>query len=174
MGRRSIASRPHPPVIRAVVVAGCIWGLFNAAIGMIFGFGTTMRVERGWSLAEVGSVMIVCVSSPMAGFLADRTGKHKDVMLGGFALFAIVLLTADRTEAVYRYLSRWASHPRSKLVRLSRKGNARYPSSAPGYWKLLRRWALILARQTSTKPPASCGGSVEAKEHSERLPRNRT
>lgn len=100
-----VASWPHPLVIRAVVIAGCIWGLFNAAVGMIFGFGTTMLVERGWSLAAAGSVTslvlwIVSVSSPMAGFLADRTGRHIEIMLGGFTLFAIALLTANRTDAV--------------------------------------------------------------------------
>src|SRR6202035_1055761 len=49
------AAWPHPSAIRAVVSAGCIWGLFNAAIGMVFGFGTTMLVERGWGLAAAGS-----------------------------------------------------------------------------------------------------------------------
>ena len=78
---------------------------YRAVTNLGFGFGSTMLVERGWSLASAGSVTslvlwIVSVSSPMAGFLADRTGKHKEVMLGGFALFAIVLLTANRTEAV--------------------------------------------------------------------------
>src|SRR5271169_5919315 len=46
---------PRPPAIRAMVVAGSIWGLFNAAIGMVFGFGTILLVERGWSLAGAGS-----------------------------------------------------------------------------------------------------------------------
>jgi MFS family permease len=100
-----VASWPQPRIVRAVIVAGCVWGLFNAAIGMIFAFGTTMLVERGWSLAAAGSatslvLWIVAVSSPMAGLLADRTGRHAEIMLGGFALFAVGLLAATRTDAV--------------------------------------------------------------------------
>lgn len=99
------ASWPHRSVIRAVVAAGFIWGLFNAAVGMVFGFGITMLVERGWSLAAAGSVTslvlwLVSASVPIGGFLADRTGKPIAIMLAGFALFAIALLTANRTDTV--------------------------------------------------------------------------
>jgi MFS family permease len=99
------ASWPHPRAIRAVVVAGFIWGLFNAAISMIFAFGPVMLVERGWNLAVAGSttslvLWIVTVASPLGGFLADRTGKHVEIMLIGFVLFAIALLTASRTDLV--------------------------------------------------------------------------
>jgi MFS family permease len=99
------ASWPRPTVIRAMVVAGSIWGLFNAAIGMVFGFGTILLVERGWSLAAAGSatslvLWIVSISVPFGGVLADRTGKHVEIMLIGFALFAVALLTATRTDAV--------------------------------------------------------------------------
>jgi MFS family permease len=98
-------SWPHPLAIQAVVVAGCIWGLFNAAIGMVFGFGTAMLTERGWSLAAAGSatslvLWIISVTSPIAGLLADKTGKHIEIMLSGFGLFAVALLIATRTDAV--------------------------------------------------------------------------
>jgi MFS family permease len=99
------AAWPHPSAIRAVVAAGCIWGLFNAAVGMVFGFGTTMLVERGWGLAAAGSatslvLWMVSVSVPIGGVVADRTGKHIAIMLIGFALFAAALLIAARTDAV--------------------------------------------------------------------------
>jgi MFS family permease len=99
------ASWPHPPAVQAVVVAGCIWGLFNASLSMVFGFGTTMLVERDWSLAAAGSatsvvLWIVSASVPIGGVLADRTGKHIEIMLVGCALFAIALLAATRTDAV--------------------------------------------------------------------------
>src|SRR5436305_816138 len=99
------AAWPDPPAIRAVVVAGFIWGLFNAALSMVFAFGPAMLVERGWSLAAAGSatslvLWILSVSSPFGGLIADRTGKHGEIMLTGFALFAIALLTAARTELV--------------------------------------------------------------------------
>ena len=72
---------------------------------MIFGFGTTMLAERGWSLAAAGSatslvLWIVSVSSPMAGFLADKTGKHIEIMLAGFTLFAAALFAATRTDTI--------------------------------------------------------------------------
>jgi MFS family permease len=99
------ASWPHPSVIRPVVAAGIMWGLFNAAIGMVFGFGITMLVERGWTLAAAGSatslvLWLVSASVPIGGFLADRTRKPIAIMLAGFALFAIALLVARRTDAV--------------------------------------------------------------------------
>jgi Major Facilitator Superfamily len=43
---------------------------------------------------------IVSISVPVGGFLADRTGKHLEIMLIGFALFAVALLVASRTDAV--------------------------------------------------------------------------
>jgi MFS family permease len=100
-----LAAWPHPAAIRAMVIAGSIWGLFNAAVGMVFGFGTTLLVERGWSLAAAGSatslvLWIVSISVPVGGVLADRTGKHLEIMLTGFALFAVALLVATRTDAV--------------------------------------------------------------------------
>jgi len=99
------AAWPHPPAIRAMVVAGTIWGLFNAALGMVFGFGTVLLVERGWDLAAAGSatslvLWIVSLSVPFGGVLADKTGKHVEIMLIGFALFAVALFTATRTGAV--------------------------------------------------------------------------
>ena len=99
------AAWPRPPAIRAMVLAGTIWGLYNAALGMVFGFGTIMLVERGWSLAAAGSatslvLWIVSLSVPFGGVLADRTGKHIEIMLVGFALFTVALLTATRTDAV--------------------------------------------------------------------------
>ena len=100
-----VAAWPRSPAIRAMVVAGTIWGLFNASLGMVFSFGTILLVERGWTLTAAGSttslvLWIVSLSVPFGGVLADRTGKHIEIMLVGFALFAVALLTATRTDAV--------------------------------------------------------------------------
>ena len=101
----SAAVWPGRPAILSMVIAGTIWGLFNAALGMVFGFGPTLLVEQGWSLSAAGSatslvLWIVSLSVPFGGVLADRTGKHVAIMLAGFALFAVALLTATRTSAV--------------------------------------------------------------------------
>jgi MFS family permease len=99
------ASWPAVPALKAVVVAGCIWGLFNASLGMVFGFGSTFLMERGWSLAAAGSatslvLWVATISVPLGGLLADRTGKPTELMLMGFVLFAAALTIATRTDAV--------------------------------------------------------------------------
>jgi MFS family permease len=84
-----------------VIAAGCIWGFYSAAVAMIFGFGTVLLGERGWSLTSAGSTIslvlwLVGISVPLGGVIADRTRRPGAVMLGGFALFAV----AARTEFV--------------------------------------------------------------------------
>lgn len=104
-GKSAAATWPSGHALAAVVVAGAIWGLYNAALAMVFGFGTTMLAERGWSLAAAGSatslvLWMVAVSVPLGGFIADRYGRPIEVMLAGFGLFALALLLATRTEHV--------------------------------------------------------------------------
>ena len=91
--------------LRAIVAAGCVWGLYNAALVTIFGFCTAMLAERGWSLTAAGSTIslvlwLSSLSVPLGGILADRTGRHTAVMLGGLALFAAMLMIVARTEFV--------------------------------------------------------------------------
>jgi len=105
MGTTRAATWPTGVALRAIVAAGCIWGLYNAALLTIFGFGTAMLTERGLSLTAAGSTisLILWLSSlslPLGGILADRTGRHAIVMLGGFALFAALLVIAARSEFV--------------------------------------------------------------------------
>ncbi len=93
------------PALLAVVVAGLIWGLYNASLGMIFSFGPTMLAERGWTVAAASSatsivLWLVAVSVPIGGILADRTGRHGAVLVGGFLAFAAMLVIAPRIEAV--------------------------------------------------------------------------
>lgn len=99
------AKRPTGSALRALLIASLIWGLFNAAIAMIFGFGSTMLAERGWSLTAASSatslvLWLVAVSVPLGGFLADRTGRNDTVLLTGCLGFAALLVFAARTEAV--------------------------------------------------------------------------
>jgi MFS family permease len=102
---RHAAIWPTGATLWAVLIAGCIWGLYNAALGTVFGFGTAMLAERGWSLTAAGSIIslvlwLVGFSVPAGGILADRGGRHAAVMLCGFALFAVTLALAARTEHV--------------------------------------------------------------------------
>jgi hypothetical protein len=99
------ASWPAGATFRAILIAGCIWGLYNTALGMVFGFGTAMLAERGWSLTAAGSIIslvfwLVSFSAPVGGILADRGSRHAAVMLCGFALSAATLAIAARTEHI--------------------------------------------------------------------------
>ncbi|MFZ5963696.1 CynX/NimT family MFS transporter [Thalassococcus sp. BH17M4-6] len=85
--------------LAAVLCAGAIWGLYNGALGMVFGFGPAMLVGKGWSLAAASAttsvtLWLVAVSVPLGGYLADRTGQRDAVMVAGFAAFAALLILA--------------------------------------------------------------------------------
>src|ERR1700712_1720642 len=45
--------------IIAVIMAGLIWGLFNVGFAMIFSFGPSLLVERGWSIVAAGSAISI-------------------------------------------------------------------------------------------------------------------
>jgi MFS family permease len=88
----------------AVVCAGSIWALYNIGFVMIFSFGPSMLVERGWSITAAGSAISVvlwlsAVSVPLGGFLADRTGRH-EVIMASFFVTAALLMVATRTDAI--------------------------------------------------------------------------
>src|SRR5262249_53524212 len=96
---------PVGAALLAVILAGLIWGLFNASVGMIFSFGTSMLAERGWSVGSASSITsttlwLTAVSVPLVGLLADRTSWQSSVLVGGLLSFAIMLLVAARTESV--------------------------------------------------------------------------
>jgi MFS family permease len=67
--------------LAAVICAGLIWGLYNAALGMIFSFAPAMLAERSWSATAASSVTsvvlwLVAISVPLGGILADRTRRY--------------------------------------------------------------------------------------------------
>jgi MFS family permease len=69
----------------AVIAAGLTWGLYNVGFAMIFSFGPSMLVERGWSIAAAGSTIsivlwLAVVSVPSGGFLADRTKRPQFIL----------------------------------------------------------------------------------------------
>lgn len=92
--------------LAAVITAGLIWGLYNAALGMVFGFGPAMLAERGWSNSAASSVTgvalwLVAFSVPLGGVIADRTGRRNLVLVTGLLLFAAMLVITARAEAVF-------------------------------------------------------------------------
>ena len=107
-GGEAVATTPTNlagAALAAVITAGLIWGLYNAALGMIFSFGPAMLSERGWSNSSAGSVTslvlwLVAISVPLGGVIADRYGQRNLVLVVGLLLFAVMLVIAARTQAV--------------------------------------------------------------------------
>jgi MFS family permease len=89
----------------AVVAAGIIWSLYNVGVAMIFSFGPSMLVERGWSITLAGSttsivLWLVALSVPLGGFLADKTRRPELVLVVGCIVFAMMMIATPRSDAV--------------------------------------------------------------------------
>ncbi|MEW6633023.1 MAG: MFS transporter [Pseudomonadota bacterium] len=90
-------SRLAKPAILAVLLAGSIWALYNVGFAMIFSFGPSMLVERGWSTATAGSAVsivlwLAALSVPVGGYLADRTGSRNAILAASCLAFAGLIL----------------------------------------------------------------------------------
>ena len=101
----SAASRLTPNTLFAVIMAGLIWGVFNIGFTMIFSFGPTLLVERGWSITAAGSAIsivlwLAALSGIAGGFLADWTERPQSVLVIGCVLFALLMLVLPRSAAV--------------------------------------------------------------------------
>ena len=99
------SARPDRGAATAVVTAGLIWGLFNIGFAMIFSFGPTMLVERGWSISAAGSVIssalwLAVVSVPLGGVLADRSRRPSLVVTAGCIVSAMLIVALTRFDAV--------------------------------------------------------------------------
>lgn len=99
------SSRLDRSAMICVVLAAAIWGLYNSALGMIFGFGPAMLVERGWSASAASSttsivLWIVAISVPLGGFIADRLQRRDLVLAVGLLSFAVLILTTPGTEHI--------------------------------------------------------------------------
>lgn len=98
-------ARPKGHALVAIIIAGAIWGLYNSALAMIFGFGPAMLAERGWTMSAASSatsvvLWLVALSVPLGGFIADRTGRRTTVLIFGLLSFAAILAGAVHVEAV--------------------------------------------------------------------------
>jgi predicted MFS family arabinose efflux permease len=99
------SARLNPRAATAVVTAGLIWGLFNIGFAMLFSFGPSMLVERGWSISAAGSAIsiglwLAVVSVPLGGFLADRSRRPSFVLTAGCIVSAILIVMLPRSSAV--------------------------------------------------------------------------
>jgi len=97
----------------AVVCAGSIWALYNIGFVMIFSFGPSMLVERGWSITAAGSAISVvlwlsAVSVPRR--FAGRSDRPARSYNGGMLLYncsAVDSCDTNRRDHHNRY-SAWA------------------------------------------------------------------
>jgi MFS family permease len=89
----------------AVIAAGMIWGLFNIGFAMIFSFGPTMLVERGWTVTAAGSAISIVLwlatfGGVSGGFLADWTKRPQLILAGGCVVFAALVIALARSSLV--------------------------------------------------------------------------
>lgn len=96
---------PDAEGVRAVLTVGLIWCLYNVGLAMVFSFGPTMLVARGWSATEAGSTMsivlwLAALSVPIGGLLADRVRCAGAVLVSGCVAFALLTLAFPRTSLV--------------------------------------------------------------------------
>jgi MFS family permease len=83
-----------------------IWGFYNAALGVVFGFGTLMLTERNWSMEGASLAtsfvlwsMVPCL--PLGGVIADRLGRHVTMIIASCTAFALLLLAATRFDMTF-------------------------------------------------------------------------
>ena len=98
----SAASRLDRNTLFAVIIAGLIWGLFNIGFAMIFSFGPTLLVERGWSITAAGSAISIVLwlaafGGIAGGFLADWTKRPQSVLVVGCIMFALLMMMLPRS-----------------------------------------------------------------------------
>ena len=94
--RIAVTALPWGPLVWAAL----LWGLYNAAFAMLFGFGPLVLIERGLTTAAAGSatslyILTATLAIPLGGWLADRTGRPNLVILAslvaGVVLFPALL-----------------------------------------------------------------------------------
>jgi MFS family permease len=92
-------------VTLSLVAVGMVWGLFNVGFAMIFSFGPSMLVERGWSIGAAGSAISVvlwlsAISVPLGGVLADRFARPQFVIVAAGIVTAALLFALPRSGSV--------------------------------------------------------------------------
>ena len=92
-------------VLLCLSLAGVIWGLYNAALAMIFGFGPAVLIERDWGSTAASSatsivLWLTAVSLPLGGVIADRVNRGQLVLFVGLVLFATGLVIVPLTSHI--------------------------------------------------------------------------
>ncbi|MCR9272975.1 MULTISPECIES: MFS transporter [Mameliella] len=90
---------PRNGALTGIVIAGCVWGLYNGALAMVFAFGPALLVERGVALTVASGtsslvLWLAVLSVPAGGLIGDRIGRPNAVLLVGLAGFAATFALA--------------------------------------------------------------------------------
>ena len=97
--------RVRGALLGAVLSAGIIWGLYNAALGIVFTFGPQLYITKGMALAEAGSITsivlwLLAIVGSFAGLLIDWTGRRYLILVVGNLGFAVLVLAGSWTGHV--------------------------------------------------------------------------
>ena len=81
--------------IRGVVLAGCVWCLYNVAFILPLSFGPEYLITRGETLTAAGTIVsltswLFIPALPLGAMIAERIGRPVPVMLIAFLLIAIL------------------------------------------------------------------------------------
>jgi len=117
---------PERAALKAVIVAGSIYGLYNGGLAMVFAFGPTLLVERGWPITSAGSTVslllwFAIVSVPLGGVLADRLKFHCMFVIAGCLASGILVILASRQPHqvfLYAVLGLVAGFPAGPIMSL--------------------------------------------------------
>jgi MFS family permease len=91
--------------VTLVCLAGMIWGLYNGAFTITFGFGPILLVERGVPVGGAGFLVglatwLVVASIQAGGVIAQRWGRPNVLMLAGMIVWGICLLLLPSADPV--------------------------------------------------------------------------
>lgn len=86
-------------MLSATLAAALVWALYNAALTQVFAFGPAFMTAAGLSLTTAGAIAsatlwLVALTLPLGGMLADRTGRHRQVIAASLGAFALLLAAA--------------------------------------------------------------------------------
>ena len=79
-----------------LVLAGFVWALYNSALALVFAFGPALLYERDWSPRGASAatsvfMLVMTISIPLGGYVADRTGRRDTVILSSLLSYAVIL-----------------------------------------------------------------------------------
>lgn len=84
------------PVMALSLAAG-LWGVFNAALAIVFSFGPAVLIDAGWAVPQASSaislfMVMLSLGIPLGGVLADWSGRRDGVILLGLSGFLLLPL----------------------------------------------------------------------------------